>query len=288
MRTKAFAIVAVMALSLWTTTALNAQRGAAASSAPTLKGPLRDAAEALVMLRGAEMQDSISTMEFWATGTMNVIPQGYKPGTPLPAFKITAYHGAIGYDRPGGMRVDFTRTGPDGTMPEQQIHVVAGQYAWNEAKYGMNATPAMETASDRLLQLWMTPAGVVKAARDAGDRTKVSTEGSNTVLTFPVGTTMMKATLNARNLIDRVEARVNHPVLGDTVLEATYSDYGDWNEAGYKSDVMFPKHIVQRVGGLPLLNLTITKTNTQNPYVVFPIPENVEKAAAERPATPRP
>jgi hypothetical protein len=39
---------------------------------------------------------------------------------------------------------------------------------------------------------------------------------------------------------------------------------------------------------LPLLNLTITKTNTQNPYVVFPIPENVEKAAAERPATPRP
>jgi hypothetical protein len=288
MRTNAFAIVAVIALSLLTTTALDAQRGAPSTSAPVLKGPLRDAAEALVMLRGAEMQDSISTMEFWATGTMNAVPQGYKPGTPLLAYKITAYHGAIGYDLPGGMRVDFTRTNPNGAMPQQQIHVVAGKYAWNEAKYGMNATPAMETANDRLLQLSMTPAGVVKAARSAADKTKVSVEGGKTVLTFPVGTTVMKATLNARNLIDRVEARVNHPVLGDTVLEATYSDYGDWNEAGYKSDVMFPRHIVQKLGGLPILDLTITKTNTQNPYVVFPVPENVEKAAAERPATARP
>src|SRR5436190_1025506 len=220
MRTKAFAIVAVMALSLSTTPSLNAQRGAATARAPDLKGPLRDAAEALVMLRGPEMQDSISTMEFWATGTMNVIPQGYKPGTPLLPYKITAYHGAIGYDLPGGMRVDFTRTNPSGAMPQQQIHVVAGKYAWNEAKYGMNAAPAMETANDRLLQLWMTPAGVVKAARNAADKTKVSVEGGKTVLTFPVGTTMMTATLNARNLIDRVEARVNHPVLGDTVLEA--------------------------------------------------------------------
>jgi len=282
MRTKAFAIVAVIALSLSTTIAPVAQGGAPSASAPDLKATLRNAAEALVMLRGAEMRDSISTMEFWATGTMSVVPQGYKPGTPLLAFKITAYHGAIGYDPPGGMRVDFTRTNPNGAMPQQQIHVVAGKYAWNEAKYGMNATPAMETANDRLLQLWMTPAGVVKAARNAADKTKVSVEGGKTVLTFPVGTTMVKATLNARNLIDRVEARVNHPVLGDTALEATYSDYGDWNEAGYKSDVMFPRHIVQKVGGLPMLDLTITKTNTQNPYVVFPVPDNVEKAAASR------
>src|SRR5712691_4314728 len=287
MRMKGLAMVAVMALSLLTTVTLDAQRAAAAPGAPDLKSTLRNAAEALVMLRGAQLQDSISTMEFWATGTTSVIPEGYKPGAPLPAFKITAYHGAIGYDAPGGMRVDFTRTNPDGAMPQHQILVVAGKYAWNEAKYGMNATPAMETANDRLLQLWMTPAGVVKAARNAGDKTKVSVEGANTVLTFPVGTTMVKATLNARNFIDRVEARVKHPVLGDTILETTYSDYGDWNEAGYKSDVMFPRHIVQKIGGLPILNLTITKTNTQNPYVVFPVPENVEKAAAERPATPR-
>jgi len=284
---KGLAMVAVMALSLLTTVTLDAQRAAAAPGAPDLKSTLRNAAEALVMLRGAQLQDSISTMEFWATGTTSVIPEGYKPGAPLPAFKITAYHGAIGYDPPGGMRVDFTRTNPDGATPQHQILVVAGKYAWNEARYGMDATPAMETANNRLLQLWMTPAGVVKAARNAGDKTKVSVEGANTVLTFPVGTTMVKATLNARNFIDRVEARVKHPVLGDTILETTYSDYGDWNEAGYKSDVMFPRHIVQKIGGLPILNLTITKTNTQNPYVVFPVPENVEKAAAERPATPR-
>jgi hypothetical protein len=286
MRTKASAIVAVSALSLLITPELGAQREGAAASAPDVKAALFKAAEALVMLRGPELGDYISTMELWATGTMNVVPQGYKSGTPLPSFKITTYHAAICYDAPGGMRVDFTRTNPDGAAPLQQIQVVAGKYAWNEAKYGMDATPAMNTASDRLLQLWITPAGIVKAARAAADKTKLSQQGANTVLTFPVGTTMVKATLNGRNLIDRVEARVNHPVLGDTVLEATYSDYGDWNESGYKSDVMFPRHIVQKVGGLPILDLTITKTNTQNPYVVFPVPDNVEKTAAQQPAAP--
>ena len=43
-----------------------------------------------------------------------------------------------------------------------------------------------------------------------------------------------------------------------------------------KSDVQFPSHIVQKRGGTTL-DLTITKTDTNNSYVVFPVPENVEK-----------
>jgi glyoxylase-like metal-dependent hydrolase (beta-lactamase superfamily II) len=41
--------------------------------------------------------------------------------------------------------------------------------------------------------------------------------------------------------------------------------------------VLFPTHIVQKQGGLPVLDLTITRTDPNNPYVVFPVPENVEK-----------
>src|SRR5262249_31773603 len=86
----------------------------------------------------------------------------------------------------------------------------------------------------------------------------------------------MKATLNAKNQVERVETRADSPVLGDTVMETTYSDYKDLGEI--TSDVIFPSHIVQKQGGFPVLDLTITKTDSNNPYVIFPVPDSIEKA----------
>jgi hypothetical protein len=80
----------------------------------------------------------------------------------------------------------------------------------------------------------------------------------------------MKVTLNAKNQVEKVETRS-----GDSVMETTYSDYKDHGEI--QSDVLFPSRIVQKQGGTTVLDLTVTKTDTNNPYVVFPVPENVEK-----------
>ena len=171
--------------------------------------------------------------------------------------------------------------------PQRQIQVVGGKFAWNESTPGAGltpgttATPAPGAANDRLVQLWTTPFGIVKAARAAGANTKVTAEqGGKTILTFPAVGTIVKATLNAKNLIERVEWRSDNPVLGDTVTETTYSDYADWNDPDLKSDVLFPRHIVQKQGGFPVLDLTITKTDTNNPYVVIPVPESIGNAAA--------
>ena len=38
---------------------------------------------------------------------------------------------------------------------------------------------------------------------------------------------------------------------------------------------MFPKRIVQKRGNTTIADLTITKTNTYNPYVIMPVPETV-------------
>lgn len=56
----------------------------------------------------------------------------------------------------------------------------------------------------------------------------------------------------------------------------------------YLSDVLVPQHIRQKAGGFPVLDVTLDKANAYNPYVVFPVPDNVEKAAAAAPATPPP
>ena len=39
-----------------------------------------------------------------------------------------------------------------------------------------------------------------------------------------------------------------------------------------------PKHIVETQNGMTVLDLSVTNTNTYNPYVIMPIPANVKNA----------
>src|SRR6202140_740820 len=251
---------------------------------------IKTAQYALGMIRGPQRIDAVSTLEYWGTGSTYAFGQSYRPGLPWPAFKVT-YPASLSYAVPA-MRVDVMRSNPDGLVqgggglplaaPQRQIQVVSGQFAWNESipgggfAPGTTATPAVGAAGDRLLQLWTTPFGILKAAERAGANAKVGVEGGATVLTFPLSGATAKVTLNGKNQVERVETRADNPVLGDVITATTYSDYKDLGEI--TSDVLFPSHIVQTQGGFPVLDLTITRTDPNNPYVVFPVPDNVEKA----------
>jgi hypothetical protein len=67
---------------------------------------------------------------------------------------------------------------------------------------------------------------------------------------------------------------------GGVTTDTTYAEYGDWNPQDYQSDVMLPRRIVQKRAGGTVLDLTVTETNTYNPYVVMPVPETVMKQTA--------
>ncbi len=254
---------------------------------------IKTAEYALGMIRGPQRIEAINTLEYWGTGFTYAFGQAYHPGSAWPAFKVN-YHASASYAVPA-MRVDVTRSNPDGLLqgggglplaaPQRQIQVVSGGFAWNESAPGAGfvggstATPTPDAVNDRLLQLWILPFGVLKMAAKAGSAAKVTTEGGTTVITFPLSGALqgitMKATLNAKNQPEHVETRTNDPVLGDMVTETTYSDYKDLGEIA--TDIQFPSHILQKQGGFPVLDLTITKTDLNNPYVVFPVPDNVEK-----------
>jgi glyoxylase-like metal-dependent hydrolase (beta-lactamase superfamily II) len=252
---------------------------------------LKAAEYALGMIRGPQRIDPINTFEYWGTGSTHAFGQAYRPGMPWPAFKVT-YHASLSYAVPA-MRVDVTRSNPEGLVqgggglplaaPQRQIQVVSGGFAWNEStpgagfSPGTTATPAPGTANDRLLQLWTTPFGVLKMAVEAGAKAKLAVEGGLNTITFPFSDATVKMTLNAKQQVERVETRSDNPVLGDTVTETTYSDYKDLGEI--PSDVLFPSHILEKQAGFPVLDLTVTKTDPNNPYVVFPVPDNVEHAA---------
>src|ERR1700730_13671725 len=184
---------------------------------------LRAAADALGMIRWSDIGagatrlpgiDIVNTMEIFATGTV------YNAGQPSTG----EYHASLAYIPPA-MRVEITRKGA-GDAAAHTIQTVRENYAWNESEIGAGlvpgkgtATPAMPAAKGRLLQLWILPYGVVKAAIAAGDKTKISMENGATVITFPLSGNLagitVKATLDSKNFVTKVETRPDNPALAN-------------------------------------------------------------------------
>jgi hypothetical protein len=270
------------------------QPGVQGSRNPTdLKTILYYAADALGMLRGPREEDAVLTMQIWATGTTTV---GGRP------CRLANYLASVRYatEQPQkvpvpAMRVDFACSGADGRPGPRQVQVMADRFAWNETQPGMNATPAPDAVSERALVLWtLIPESIIKAAVAAGPKTMLTFEGTSPVLTFPLPAPLeavtMQATLNPKifrvdhnpagvkrefsHLIDRTLVRV-----GSSVVDTTYADYGDWNEADIKSMILLARHVVQKRDGAPQVDLRITKTYTYNPYVIMPLPEAVRSTA---------
>jgi hypothetical protein len=221
--------------------------------------------------------DVVNTMEFDGSGTTYGANGAVK----------TEYHVALGYN-PAAMRVEMTRAGSGGGAPQHIIQTVRENYAWDESEIGGGlvpgkgtAIPAMAAVNDRLLQLWTLPYGVVKAALAAGEKTAVSTEGAATVLTFPLSGSLagitVKATLDAKNFVTMVETRPDSPTLANLATVTEYSDYADHGEL--LTDIKSPGRIVRKQGGRPMLDIQVKAWESNNPYLVFPVPANVKTAA---------
>jgi hypothetical protein len=142
-------------------------------------------------------------------------------------------------------------------------------------------------AKARFLQLWILPYGVVKAGIAAGDKTKISSEDGATVITFPLSGQLagvtVKATLDAKNYITKVETRNDNPALADLAIETEYSDCKDHGDI--PTDVKSPGHIVQKQGGRTILDIQMKMVDANNPYLVFPVPPAVKSAAEKTTAS---
>jgi hypothetical protein len=138
--------------------------------------------------------------------------------------------------------------------------------------------------AERAIRLWSNPQGAVKSAIMGGENTKVGMEGGKTVVTYPVPGVpgaIARATLTSgpiegvctRNCAERVEVRQ-----GDVVTEFIYSNYADYNAAEEQLDAFYAGRIIERRGGAMVLDITVTRTNTPNQYIVVPVPPAVRSA----------
>lgn len=261
-------------------------QSAGAQGAPDRGKVIRAAADALGMVRWSDIGagttrlpaiDVVNTMEFQGSGTMDDSGRAVK----------IQYHVALGYNPPA-MRVQTTRPGPNSAAAQRTIQTVRENFAWNESELGAGlvagkgvATPMNAAVRERLLELWTLPYGVVKAALAAGEKATVSTEAGSTVITFPLSGPLAgitaKATLDANSIITRVETRADNPALANLATQTEYANYAD--RAEVLTDIKTPGRIIRRQGGRTLLDVEVKTWETNNPYLVFPVPPNVKTAA---------
>ena len=229
---------------------------------------IEGSAEALGMVRGfgaRRRMDAINTVEFSGQGWMSA-PQA--DGSWMRA-DITNATVGINYFIPA-MRWDMTHIDSDGEE-QRAIHVIRDSQAWDERLPGIDPTPSSaDQAAELLQQIWLTPHGAIHAVVANPDAVRV---GSG-VLGLDINGIPVRVLLNNDGRPETVEMTIQHPILGQTLLEATYTDYIDWPIL----DVYFPSRIVHTLGGETTLDITVTEF-FQNPYVVFPAPELLRRSS---------
>src|SRR5258705_1027967 len=187
MTSKASAAVAFVALALLTTYAEAPQgrgdvpqggRGGQRQAPSTTATPSTDPKKVietmqdnLGMLRGMQRNDSINRVEMWGTSGTRVINGR---SVTLSSWKVS-----LNFTM-NAMRFDYTPQGGQRT-----IEVVSDKFAWNEDTPGGKATPMPAALPDRQGQPVLTPIGVAKAAKGAGEAGQDPTGGRGTTPYLP-------------------------------------------------------------------------------------------------------
>ena len=226
------------------------------------------------MLRGAQENESVATLELKATGTMQV------DGQPC---RLTKYRISNNYQIPGE-RIQIACTRANG-QTYSNVEVVNGQYAWDEDIPGAEivagkgkATPRPNLLRERLIRLWASQQGAPKAAAAGKENTSVDWSTGKAVVTFPIpgaAGAIAKATLSAQNQAEHVEVRD-----GAAVTTFDYAKYDDYNNPLNKIEAFMPGTMVEKRNGVTVRELTTTETETSNLYVVMPVPASVKKAGS--------
>ena len=230
------------------------------------------------------LQAAIKTMgagdlrfvRFSGFGASYSVGQSPSPRETSPRVTLKKYEADIDYTA-SAMRVQQTREqGPlpprGGGQPftgEQRLEqFVNGGDAWDVPV--PNPVPALppppapqsrpQEVAARLQQIWLTPHGFLRAASANGATTRRVPQGIE-IAFFHRGKRYL-GVVDRQNLVERVQTWVDHPVLGEMLVDVIYRDYE-------KVDgIMFPMHIMQSQGGNVSLDVWVSAVHSNVPFEV--------------------
>jgi hypothetical protein len=245
---------------------------------------IRAAADALGLVRDSRLVvGQVNTLEYVGHGTM-VDPEAGPSARPV---EVPKFSYATALQIPAS-RLDYE------TAAGRTVRVVKKDRAWNEEKPGINPSPS-DNAAYRAQAIWLMPHAAVHAAAFAAAKKcldgkpcevplQVTKEDGKTVFVTSVNGQSYKTTLGADNRPAKVEATIAVPGGGTKKVVATYSDYRNGQSLGqqaldkFHSGTYWPGRIVHEIDGTKVLDITVTE-GWSNPYVIFPEPELLAKAA---------
>ncbi|HEY9465160.1 MAG TPA: MBL fold metallo-hydrolase [Vicinamibacterales bacterium] len=228
-------------------------------------GGSKDAAS--VVRDAQSAMGNVTSIQYSGTGMNAFFGQALTAGEEWPRRDLASYTKTINYEqRSARDELNFAQAVFGGQQQNAQVN---GDKAWNVGANGPVPQPA--AAEERQLHIWLTPHGFLKAAAAASDAMLTEDEGSSRISFTALGKYKVDGTIDQANHVTRVATQIPNPVLGDTDIVATYSEYRDFG------GIQFPGKILIEQGGFPLWDLTINAV-MPNAALDLTVPENVAAA----------
>lgn len=230
-----------------------------------------------VIQNAQKAMGDVHSIQYTGTGTAGALGQNWNPTSPWHPTIVTGYTRTIDFVN-GSSKEEITRTQQDpvakgGELPFtgtlKQVNFISTQWAWNQSP---TIVPAPAADEERQLQIFLTPYGFLRGAADNKATVSQGKEDGKavTVLTFTDSNGhKIVGDLDDQNMITKIDTWMANPVLGDMLIETTFMGYKDFG------GVKYPAHIVQKQGGFPVLDLTVTGAKANIPAFIQ-IPGNVD------------
>lgn len=234
----------------------------------------QDAASVVSAATKALGSGDLKSIEYSGSGADYVLGQAGNPNVPWPRFVDKTYTRLIDLDAPAS-RMQRIRMQGENPPHGGGLQPVVGEQ--NQTQVIAAGSPQAATLQDDLMMT--LPYSFLKSAAAAKDATvKTQSMGGKkyTVLSFTgPNKAQVQGFLNSDNLPEKLETKIDNTVLGDIPFETTFSDYKDF--AGVK----FPTHIVQKQGGYPVFDLTVTDVKPNAPANITAPPNQGGNAGAQ-------
>lgn len=218
------------------------------------QAPQPDAAGLLRAATAAMGADNLKAVEFSGNGWDGCLGQAWNVNDGRWArWELKDYNRVIDYDAGSSRHTAQQRAGMD---PQAVGGCGAVPGAAPRAQQS-NTTSTSPWAQQ--LQIFLTPYGFIRLARDNNPIAESQTVGGRrlNVVTFSVTrgneTYRMRGYFTPDNTVEKIETWLDDPIFGDMLVEAQFSDYRNFG------GLRFPAHILQKQGGLGILELTIDK-----------------------------
>jgi glyoxylase-like metal-dependent hydrolase (beta-lactamase superfamily II) len=222
--------------------------------------------------------DAASTLRYSAAGAGWGFGQPYTAGAALPRQNVSFVR-SVNYET-GSVQDEYVRsraeqrggTGVPLTGEQRVTEVISGDYAWNVV--GTNTVPGARYVAERRPLPWLTPHGALRAAEKSKATLEWQNRGAKSVAVVSwsePGKYRAKAYIDDNGLVERVDAVIPNPVMGDLPVSIAYSEYRDYGK------IKFPGRIEERQGGATTASLIVTDVQP-GAKVEITVPDAVRNA----------